>query len=148
MALLVYFVLFLLLQGSAYSQLFSLDASTSSLGLQVDSTGSTYLAVRNYLYRLNAQLIQEERVDLGATVINRGLALSSTGMVVVCFEDLSCSVYNASNLSTGPIRSVSNACRSGLWSSYLRSRHFEFLHWCIDWCRTTNGPATIRRGVQ
>ncbi len=70
MALLVHFVLFLLLQGSAYSQLFSLDASTSSLGLQVDSTGSTYLAVRNYLYRLNAQLIQEERVDLGATVIN------------------------------------------------------------------------------
>ncbi len=33
-------------------------------------------------------------------------------MVVVCLEDLSCSVYNASNLSAGPIRSVSNAIAS------------------------------------
>ncbi len=53
--------------------------------------------------------MREERVDLEAFVINRGLALSSTGMVVVCFDDLSYSVYNASNLSAGPIWSVSNA---------------------------------------
>ncbi len=78
----------------------------------MDSTGRTFLAADNYLYRLNAQLIQEERVDLGATVIHQGLALSSTGMLVVCLEDLSCSVYNASNLSAGPIRSVSNAIAS------------------------------------
>ncbi len=31
---------------------------------------------------------------------------------MVCLEDLSCSVYNASNLSAGPIRSVSNAIAS------------------------------------
>ena len=104
--LVVLFALFLL-QGVAHSQSFSFDASSfNHPGLQVDSTGRTFLATDNYLYRLNAQLIQEERVDLGAKVINRGLALSSTGMVVVCLVDLSCSVYNASNLNAGPIRSV------------------------------------------
>ncbi len=105
------FALFLL-QGAAQSQSFSFQDSTNVPGLQVHSTGRTFLAAGNYLYRLNVQLVQEERVDLGATVINRGLALSSTGMVVVCLEDLSCSVYNASNLSAGPIKSVSNAIAS------------------------------------
>ncbi len=100
-----------LLQGAAYSQSqsFSFDIPINIPGLRVDSTGRTFLAADNYLYRLNAQLIQEERVDLGANVINQGLALSSTGMLVVCLEDLSCSVYNASNLNAGPIRNVSNA---------------------------------------
>ena len=77
--------------------------------MSFNSTGRTFLATDNYLYRLNVQLVQEERVDLGANVIHQGLALSSTGMVVVCLQDLSCSVYNASNLSAGPIRSISNA---------------------------------------
>ncbi len=45
------------------------------------------------------QLIQEERVELGTNLNGEGLALSSTGMLVVCLEDLSCSVYNASDLS-------------------------------------------------
>ncbi len=112
MAILVTLLALFLLQGAAYSQSPSFDfISAENLGLQVDSTGRTFLAADNYLYRLNAQLIQEERVYLGANfyVINEGLALSSTGMLVVCLEDLSCSVYNASNLSAGPIRSVSNA---------------------------------------
>ncbi len=65
----------------------------------MDTTGRIFLAADNYLYRLNAQLVQQERVDLGGTVIHEGLAISSTGIVVVCLEDLSCSVYNASNLS-------------------------------------------------
>ncbi len=99
-----------LLQGAAFSQSFYFNASFSLVpGLQVDSIGRAFLVADNYLYRLNAQLMQEERVDLGAFVINRGLALSSTGKVVVCFDDLSCSVYNASNLSAGPMWSVSNA---------------------------------------
>ena len=99
-----------LLQGAAHSQSsFPFNRSRGGLGLQVDSTGRTFLAAENYLYKLNAQLIQEEKVDVGANVINQGLALSSTGMVVVCLQDLSCSVYNASNLSAGPIRSISNA---------------------------------------
>ncbi len=107
------FALFLM-QGAAYSQSFYFNASfTISLpGLQVDSTGRAFLVADNYLYRLNAQLLQEERVDLGTNVISRGLSLSSTGMVVVCLVDLSCSVYNASNLSAGPIRNVSNAITS------------------------------------
>ena len=104
-------ILFLfLLQKAAHSQYFSfVDHTRIFPGLQLDSTGRTFLAAANYLYRLNAQLIQEERVDLGANIIDEGLTLSSTGMLVVCLEDLSCSVYNASNLSAGPIRSVSNA---------------------------------------
>ncbi len=112
MAMLVAFFALFLLQGAAYSQSPSFDFSITDdnlPGLQVDSTGRTFLAADNYLYRLNAQLIQEERVDLGATVIDEGLALSSTGMLVVCLKDLSCSVYNASNISAGPIRSVNNA---------------------------------------
>ena len=103
-----------LLQRAAHSQYFSYDYAETypDPGLQVDSTGRTFLAADNYLYRLNAQLIQEERVDLGDTVIDEGLSLSSTGMLVVCLNDLSCSVYNASNLIAGPIRSVSNAIGS------------------------------------
>ncbi len=112
MAMLIVFLALFVLQGAVHSQSFSfdfVDDSDNLPGLQVDSTGRTFLAADNYLYRLNAQLVQEERVDLGATVIHQGLALSSTGMLVVCLEDLSCSVYNASNLSTGPIRNVSDA---------------------------------------
>ncbi len=111
MTMLVALFALFLLQGAAYSQSFSI-ASTNVPGLQVDSIGRTFLAADNYLYRLNAQLIQEARVDLGSSIINRGLALSSTGILVVCLEDLSCSVYNASNISTGPIRNVSNAIAS------------------------------------
>ncbi len=111
MLLVTLFALFLL-QRAGHSQSFSFQYSANLPGLQVDSTGRTFLAADIYLYRLNAQLLQEERVDLGATVIDKGLALSSTGMLVVCLEDLSCSVYNASNLSAGPIRSVSNAIAS------------------------------------
>ncbi len=107
--LLVTLLALFLLQGAGHSQSFSFQDSAKIPGLQVDSTGRTFLAADIYLYRLNAQLMQEERVDLGECVIDQGLALSSTGMLVVCLEDLSCSVYNASNLSAGSIRSVSNA---------------------------------------
>ncbi len=65
------------------------------------------------------QLIQEERVELGTNLNGEGLALSSTGMLVVCLEDLSCSVYNASDLSAGPIRSVSNAIKSHNFGSAM-----------------------------
>ncbi len=96
---------------TVYSQTFSFSPTANAPGLQVDSAGRTYLATDNFLYCLNAQLVQEEVIDLGATVINRGL--SSDGQsVVVCFEDLSCSVYNASNLGAGPVRRFSNAIAS------------------------------------
>ncbi len=101
----------LLLQGAVDCQTFSFSPSTNAPGLQVDSTGLTYLAAGNSLYRLNAQLVQEEVVDLGASVVNRGLS-SDGRSVVVCFADLSCSVYNASNLRAGPVRSYSNAIAS------------------------------------
>ena len=114
-----------LLQGAAHSQSFFFNRSVNRPGLQVDSTGRAFLAAGNYLYRLNAQLIQEEKVDVGANVINRGLALSSTGMVVVCLVDRSCSVYSASNLSAGPIRSVSDAIgdRAGPIRSIIKGNY-------------------------
>ncbi len=104
-------VVVLLSVDALYCQSFDFPVSTNAPGLQVDSTGRTFLAAGNNLYRLSAQLTPEleETVDLGATVITRGLALSSTGTVVVCLVDLSCSVYNGSNLSAGPIRTVTNA---------------------------------------
>ncbi len=61
------FALFLL-QGAAHSQSFYFNASFlewpapgRGAGLRVDSTGRTFIAAENYLYRLNAQLMQEER---------------------------------------------------------------------------------------
>ena len=103
-------ILFLfLLQRAARSQHFSFGFPENTPGVQVDSTGRTFLAADNYLYRLDAHLREEERVDVGDTIIGEGLALSSTGMLVVCLCDLSCSVYNANDLSTGPIWSVGNA---------------------------------------
>ena len=127
MATLVAFFGLFLLQGAAYSQSLSFDfiLAENPPGLQVDSTGRTFLAADNYLYRLNAQLTPEETVDLGANVINRGLALSSTGMVVVCLVDRSCSVYSASNLSAGPIRSVSDAIgdRAGPIRSIIKGNY-------------------------
>ena len=105
-------VVVLLSVETLYCQSFTFPDSPNDPGLQVDSTGRAFLAAGTNLYRLSAQLIQEETVDLGASVITRGLALSSTGMVVVCLVDLSCSVYNASNLSAGPIWSVTNAIAS------------------------------------
>ena len=102
-------VVVLLSVDALYCQLFDFPVSTNATGLQVDSTGRAFLAAGNNLYRLSAQLTPEETVDLGATVITRGLALSSTGTVVVCLVDLSCSVYNGSNLSAGPIRTLTNA---------------------------------------
>ena len=105
-------VVVLLSVDTLYCQSFGFVGSPNAPGLQVDSTGRAFLAAGNNLYRLNAQLTPEETVDLGATVITRGLDLSSTGTVVVCLVDLSCSVYNGSNLSAGPIRTVTNAIAS------------------------------------
>ncbi len=105
-------VVVLLSVDALYCQSFDFPVSTNAPGLQVDSTGRAFLAAGNNLYRLSTQLTPEETVDLGATVITRGLALSSTGTVVVCLENLSCSVYNGSNLSAGPIRTVTNAIAS------------------------------------
>ncbi len=66
-----------------YCQTFSFSGTTNAPGLQVDSAGRTYLAAGTSLYVLNDQLVQEEVVDLGATVVDRGL--SSNGQsVVVC----------------------------------------------------------------
>ncbi len=105
-------VVVLLSVDALHCQSFDFLVSTNAPGLQVDSTGRAFLAAGNNLYRLSAQLLPEETVDLGATVITRGLDLSSTGTVVVCLVDLSCSVYNGSNLSAGPIRTVTNAIAS------------------------------------
>ncbi len=116
MAMLVGLLALFLLQGEAHSQPFSfdfIDDSGNAPALQVDSTGTTYLATGKYLYRLNAQLVEQERVRLGGTMYREAFA-QSAGTLVVCLRDLSCYVYNASNLSPGPIRSVSVGARNSV----------------------------------
>ena len=99
-----------------YSQpSFYFDSSTngSAPGLQRDSTGQTFVAVGRRLYRLSPELIERESIYLSADVVDRGLSLSTHGsQVVVCLTDLSCSVFNAHNLSAGSLRTVSNALAS------------------------------------
>ena len=93
---------------------FSYESSSSTVpGLQVTSTGETFLTEDNTLYRLSPQLVQEERYELATNVIDRGLTLSAnSSMLVVCFVNLSCSVFNAYNLSVGPLKTVSNTFAS------------------------------------
>ena len=73
-----------------------------SPGLQVDGDGKVYTAGGSQLYRLNSNLVQEESLELKTDAVN--ISLSSDGRwLVVCLTDLSCEVYNASNLSAGSV---------------------------------------------
>ena len=81
----------------------TLDPSSFSPALQVDSTGRVFVSAENMLFRLSPDLVQEESIVLSAEVVDRGVALSGDGSkVVVCLTDLPCSVYNATDLSAGP----------------------------------------------
>ena len=78
--------------------------STTAPGLQVDSTRRVFVSAGNILFRLSPELVQEESISLSADVVSRGVALSGDGSkVVVCLTDLSCSVYNATDLAAGPV---------------------------------------------
>ena len=89
------------------------DSPASTLGLQVDNSGLTYVSAGNTLYRLTPNLELEESITLPVCVVNRGIALSGDHReLVVCLADLSCSVYNASSFADGSFWNVSDAIAS------------------------------------
>ena len=66
--------------------------------LQVDGEGRAFVAAGRQLLRLNSELVPEQNITLSAGAVN--ISLSSGGeRLVVCLEDSSCAVYNASDLS-------------------------------------------------
>ena len=87
----------------AICQNFDFPSSPSRFpGLQVDKDGKIYTAAGSQLYRLNSNLVLEERRVLSSGAVN--ISLSSDGRyLVVCLTDLSCEVYNANNFSAGHV---------------------------------------------
>ena len=78
--------------------------------IQVDemNTDRIYVSAGSYLYGLNGNLDLEEIRSLTSQSVN--ISLSSDGRrLVVCMTDLSCEIYNAANLSNGPIARRPNA---------------------------------------
>ena len=66
--------------------------------LQVDGEGRAFVGAGRQLLRLNSELVPEQNITMSAGVVN--ISLSSGGeRLVVCLEDSSCAVYNASDLS-------------------------------------------------
>lgn len=77
-------------------------------GLQVNEEGAVFVSSGNQLLRLNGNLDLEQSVNLTSKVIR--LSLTTEGnRLVVCSTDFSCSVYNASDLSAGPLIVYSSA---------------------------------------
>ena len=70
--------------------------------------GRAYTATGRLLYRLNSGLELEEAKNLTSEAVN--ISLSTDGRwLVVCLTDLSCEVYNATNLSAQPVFRRKNA---------------------------------------
>ena len=79
--------------------------------LQIDKMGRTFVSAGNQLYKLNGSLDLEETRNLTSDVVN--ISLNVDGMwLVVCLTDLSCEVYNTTNLSAGPVFRRENVIRS------------------------------------
>ena len=99
----------LLTAAIANNQQFDFPSSLSrSPGLQVDGDGKIYTAAGSQLWRLNSDLLLEERRVLSSEAVN--ISLSSDGRwLVVCLTDLSCEVYNANNFSAGHVFRRENA---------------------------------------
>ena len=69
---------------------------------EVDEIGKVFLSAGSHLYRLNGNLVLEEMKNLTVESVN--ISLSSDGkQLVVCMTDLSCEVYNAADLTSGPV---------------------------------------------
>ena len=104
----------LLLLIAAVSNCLRFDFPSSpsrSPGLQVDRDGKVYASAGSQLYRLNSNLQLEETRILSSEAVN--ISLSSDGRwLVVCLTDLSCEVYNATNLSAEHVFRQENAITS------------------------------------
>lgn len=79
-----------------------------SPALQVDGLGKAFVSGGRQLLRLNRELELEVTRNLTSDVVNISLS-SEGGWFVVCLTDLSCEVYNMTNLSSQPILRRENA---------------------------------------
>ena len=67
--------------------------------LRVDSNGTVFVAAGNELFRLGGDFVEQESLELDEGASIQRIALSQDeSRVVVCLDDESCAVYNASNL--------------------------------------------------
>ena len=83
--------------------------SSTTPGLQADSTGCVFVSIGNMLFRLSPNLVQEDSIALSADVVSGGIAVSGDGVkVVVCLTDLSCSVFNTTDLAAGLLMRTNN----------------------------------------
>ena len=92
---------------------FKLTESNNITDGEVDEIGRVFLSAGSHLYQLSDNLELERMINLTSTSIN--ISLNSDGRrLVVCMTDLSCVVYNAANLTSGPINASLrlNAIRS------------------------------------
>ena len=104
-------LLLMYLATNVVSQRFGFPYSTRSPSLQVDERGETIVSAGSKLYRLNSNLEHEETRDLTSEAVN--ISLSTDGRwLVVCLTDLSCEVYNTTNLSAQPVFRRENVIRS------------------------------------
>ena len=83
---------------TAQQREFSLPNRPSDM--KVDGGGRVFLAAGSQLFRLDSALALQENVTLGSSVVRVALS-SDERRVVMCLGDLSCAVYNASDLAAG-----------------------------------------------
>ena len=78
--------------------------------LQVDGSGLVFVGAGDQLIRLDSNLVPKENLTLASGQVVVNISLSSNGSrLVVCLTDLSCAVYNATDISTGPVFSRAGA---------------------------------------
>ena len=91
---------FVVLCGAQQQSQFQLSVPPSDL--RVDSNGTVFVAAGNELLRLDGDFVEQERIEPVEDASIQRIALSQDeSRVVVCLDDESCAVYNASNLAAG-----------------------------------------------
>ena len=91
---------FVVLCGAQQQSQFQLSVPPSDL--RVDSNGTVFVAAGNELLRLDGDFVEQERIEPVEDASIQRIALSrDESRVVVCLDDESCAVYNASNLDAG-----------------------------------------------
>ena len=104
-------LLILSLTTCVVPQRFTFSPHSRTPSMQVDQMGRVFISAGSTLYRLNANLELEDSRALTSEAVN--ISLSTDGRwLVVCLTDLSCEVYNATNLSAQPVFRRENVIRS------------------------------------